>query len=454
MIINEGDCDCSKVVGKKTMEQELYNQGLEKALQGDLQGAIQDFNQALLLNPQFTEAYYKRAVARFDLGDLQGAIADYNQALRLNPQSVESYFGRALALLALRDNQGAIADANQVIKINPTHAAAFNLEGTAYRSLGDTNQAIASLKKAAELYLEQKDTVNCRKCLDAIKKIQAPQIQKAQELAQTEAFFSQALQKLKLGKYGDALADFNWLLQVDPKDARAYCYRGIVRCRLRDNQGAIEDLGMAMLLNPQDTQVRYHRGLVRIELRDYRGAIDDFSQLIQSNPQNAEAYMNRGLAYSKLENYRQAIEDYSRGLSIKPKDADLYCHRAVARADFEDYQGAIDDYQKAANIYFDQQDWASYQQIVGKQKNLEAKARSQAQKRANKLNNEDVFINQEKQIWSNSQTNIELQERLLRMVGGYWEVAQRLIDLAKQKHPGMPENWYLEKVISDLERNR
>jgi hypothetical protein len=40
------------------------------------------------------------------------------------------------------------------------------------------------------------------------------------------------------------------------------------------------------------------------------------------------------------------------------------------------------------------------------------------------------------------------------MVGGYWDVAVRLIELAKKKYPGMPENWYLQKVIDDLERDR
>ncbi len=433
------------------MEREFYNRGLDKALQGDLEGAIQEFDQALQINPEFAEAYYKRGVTRFDLEDMQGAIADYTKALQLNPDSIESYFGRGLARLALGETQGALEDSNQVLGITSNHAAAYNLQGTAYRRLGDTQAAIASLKKAAQIYLEQKDSVNCRRCLDTISQIQETQ-KRAINALETENFLNQTLHKVKQGNYWGAIEDFNWLLQVEPKNAKAFCYRGVVRSKLGNHQGAIQDLAQAMQLNPQDAQIRCHRGVVRIELGDYRGAIDDFNQLLQSNPKNVEVYVNRGHAYRKLGNYRQAIEDYSQALSLKPDDALIYCYRAVARWNFEDRQGAANDYQKAANIYFDKQDWASYQQVLDKLKKLPpSQSRSTSKTRATQFKFGDSSLNQ---VSSTSQPYGELQNRLLKLVGGHWDVAARLIDLAKRKKPGMPEHWYLEKVIYDLESDR
>jgi hypothetical protein len=47
-----------------------------------------------------------------------------------------------------------------------------------------------------------------------------------------------------------------------------------------------------------------------------------------------------------------------------------------------------------------------------------------------------------------------LQQRLLALVGGNMAIAQRLIDIAKQERPNMPEVWYWQKVIFDLESNR
>jgi tetratricopeptide (TPR) repeat protein len=126
----------------------------------------------------------------------------------------------------------------------------------------------------------------------------------------------------------------------------------------------------------------------------------------------------------------------------------LYCHRAVARHEFEDLQGAVDDYQKAANIYFDKQDWDNYRKVLDKVKQLQS---SQAYFKTQRF---DSSLNREPQVWSNYERMSELQNRLLRLVGGYWDVAERLIDLAKRKNPGMPEDWYWEKVIEDIESDR
>jgi hypothetical protein len=40
------------------------------------------------------------------------------------------------------------------------------------------------------------------------------------------------------------------------------------------------------------------------------------------------------------------------------------------------------------------------------------------------------------------------------MVGGHWEIAQRLIQQKKEFYLGMLDEWSLQKVIDDLERAR
>jgi tetratricopeptide (TPR) repeat protein len=50
----------------------------------DLQGALSDYNQAILINPKFSEAYYNRALLKADkLNDRSGAIQDFRQAAKL-----------------------------------------------------------------------------------------------------------------------------------------------------------------------------------------------------------------------------------------------------------------------------------------------------------------------------------------------------------------------------------
>ena len=59
-------------------------QGLAKFELGDYQGAIQDFDNAIKLNPENDDAYRYRGIAKGKLGDYQGAIQDLANAIRLN----------------------------------------------------------------------------------------------------------------------------------------------------------------------------------------------------------------------------------------------------------------------------------------------------------------------------------------------------------------------------------
>ncbi len=46
-----------------------------------------------------------------------------------------------------------------------------------------------------------------------------------------------------------------------------------------------------------------------------------------------------------------------------------------------------------------------------------------------------------------------LKSRLIARLSGDVAAAERLIEQAKQNYPGMPENWYCERVLDDLERD-
>ncbi len=47
-----------------------------------------------------------------------------------------------------------------------------------------------------------------------------------------------------------------------------------------------------------------------------------------------------------------------------------------------------------------------------------------------------------------------LKNKLIAKLGGDVAAAERLIDQAKLNYPGMPETWYCERVIDDLERDQ
>ena len=70
----------------------------------DNEGAIEDYNKAIKLNPNYSEAYYNRGNAKKDLGILyknidylEKAIKDFNKAIELNTYLSEAYFNRGIS---------------------------------------------------------------------------------------------------------------------------------------------------------------------------------------------------------------------------------------------------------------------------------------------------------------------------------------------------------------------
>ena len=63
-----------------TKAEDFFIRGEDKYQKGDYQGAIQAFSQAIVLNPNYAQAYNNRGTARRTLGNSQGAVADFNQA--------------------------------------------------------------------------------------------------------------------------------------------------------------------------------------------------------------------------------------------------------------------------------------------------------------------------------------------------------------------------------------
>jgi Flp pilus assembly protein TadD len=68
--------------GQQTAK-EFTDRGVTKRTNGDLDGAIADFNKAIELNPSFAMAYTSRGNAKKANGDLLGAEEDFAKAKKL-----------------------------------------------------------------------------------------------------------------------------------------------------------------------------------------------------------------------------------------------------------------------------------------------------------------------------------------------------------------------------------
>jgi len=145
--------------------------------------ALPLLGEVILSQPDFAEAYVRRAQLRRRLNDLEGAIADYAKAIKLAP-TVELYLARALVWLGLGKAEGAVGDARRAIALEAGLAGGYRLLGKALGLLGDGEGAIAAYKQAARCYIDAKDKENATLCLGRIEALRSlPPLSAAQQQA-------------------------------------------------------------------------------------------------------------------------------------------------------------------------------------------------------------------------------------------------------------------------------
>jgi tetratricopeptide (TPR) repeat protein len=175
----------------------LYNQAFNKQNQGNNQGAIADYTQAIQINKNWgtdnpetnyygnASAYFNRGFIHYSLGEFRPAFEDFKQAINLKSDLAIAYYYRGLArYFSDADRKGALRDLMQGIAINKNWGAvnpAANYFGkaSAHFSLGDLNselgnrpEAIKNYQDAISLFQKKGEIFSAQKAQDRIKELQ------------------------------------------------------------------------------------------------------------------------------------------------------------------------------------------------------------------------------------------------------------------------------------------
>jgi tetratricopeptide (TPR) repeat protein len=127
----------------------LCNSNLEK-----YDRALKDFNKTIELKPDFKEAYINRGFYVFEkIGKFQAAIDDYNTYLDLSPDGDHAfaYNNRGYAKYRLNDYEGAMTDILESIRLNPDNSFVYKNRALIYLELDSLKLACQDLELAKSL---------------------------------------------------------------------------------------------------------------------------------------------------------------------------------------------------------------------------------------------------------------------------------------------------------------
>ena len=96
---------------------EYFVQGNAKIEQQDYKGAFADYTKAIIIDPNYANAYCQRGKSKIDLMDYHGAIADFTKAIEFEPKFIMAYYFRGNMKILLRDSNGAIDDFTKAVEI-------------------------------------------------------------------------------------------------------------------------------------------------------------------------------------------------------------------------------------------------------------------------------------------------------------------------------------------------
>jgi Tfp pilus assembly protein PilF len=114
-------------------------------------GAIEEFRDALRLQPDYLQAHLGLGNAQYQMGNLEGAIESYRTAIRLQPDHAQAHLTLATALLAKHDWAAARDELQTAIRLQPDLIQAHYSLGVVRQAMGHPHGAMEAYRQALAL---------------------------------------------------------------------------------------------------------------------------------------------------------------------------------------------------------------------------------------------------------------------------------------------------------------
>ena len=295
--------------------------------QGNREKAVETWNRMVAGDHAIAENYERLAQLLDTKYFREEAIAASRKAVELVPNEYRYREALARRLMESKDYEGALAEYTEAAKLAPNPFFAERMTDQQieiYRHQGVLAEKIDQLEASSESFEQQKQLAkmflklgNVTHALEIL--IRAKEFRSrsedADESAPDEVQVNRWLVELytKSGRRDEAVAIYNYLIEIDPGNAREY-YSEVARLHLRamDFDVATSAAKQAIAHSPRNPEGYQLLAGIDKQRGHYEGAVDSLKQAVRLRPESTEIRAELADVYQQGGDYRQAIEQYWR----------------------------------------------------------------------------------------------------------------------------------------------
>lgn len=283
-----------------------YYIGEAYRFKGDFRNAVEAYNQALRIDPNFGPAYLGLARARLIQDPNANIIALYDEAIKLDPNFGEIYLDRAVFHLNHQEPELALADLTTAGRLLPGSPLVYYYEARTQLVLDNLDKAEIAALRANEA-----------------------------DPTMLSVYFTLGEIYLAQGQYAEAIETLQTYIGYETRSATARAMVGEAYYRAGECETAIESLSAAISMDSRQRQAYLYRGLCYVEVEDADAAVSDLERFptdaFEPNLALMRAYMLQehfGDAYLQGEKVlslaetdeERALAYYWRGLNFEKRD--------------------------------------------------------------------------------------------------------------------------------------
>lgn len=267
--------------------------GNGKMQEGDIQGAITFYEEALQVDEAFADAYYNRGLAYIRLANFPQAIADFNRAFEIQPTNYDVLYQRAIAHLDFGENYKALADADVLVNALPDDSRGYFIQGLTYTELAQHEIALDAFSQAIVLDPNNSDLLVNRATINYYQ-----------------------------GNLSAAQEDLDAAKVLNAKEPNIYNLESLLAFETKAYEKALELVEKAIALNLNQPYYYNNRGLYQLFLGNLEKGLDDINYSLSQDNNNGYALRNKGLYHYFKGDFVQALS-YLQEASAKNENLPL-----------------------------------------------------------------------------------------------------------------------------------